>query len=268
MTDHSGRRSGSGALEVVFVDLGARGALLDSVEEAQPRISPADHARAATLTSNTESVSQWRRARIATRIVLERTAGPEIRKADFAIAPDGRPSLPDGMPYFNIAHSGGACLIAVSHAAPVGVDLERVGRPIAMAAERRRRIIAAARRLKGSEGLAGAEHSTEAALAANGEGDQGELGDEDVLRAWVRLEAAAKALGTGIGRLLTEEGVVGGAGMAGGSVAAAGLAVKNLDVPQGYVAAIAADRLPAAITVAAFPRDGDALAAFLSPIGT
>ena len=35
--------------------------------------------------------------------------------------------------------------------------------------------------------------------------------DVDVLRAWVRLEAVAKAGGPGIGVLLTEEGVIGGA---------------------------------------------------------
>ena len=84
-----------------------------------------------------------------------------------------------------------------------------------MTEDRRRRVIAAAARL--ANGQPGPPH-----IDADG----------DVLQAWVRLEAAAKALGTGIGQLLTEEGVVGGEAV-GGTTAAHRLDVRNLDVAGG-----------------------------------
>jgi 4'-phosphopantetheinyl transferase len=89
--------------------------------------------------------------------------------------------------------------------------------------------------------------------------------DGDILRAWVRLEATAKAGGTGIGRLLTEEGVVGGQMPAPERSVADQFDVRDLEVPDGHVAAVAAAAsLPAKVDVAIFPRDADALARFLA----
>jgi 4'-phosphopantetheinyl transferase len=88
--------------------------------------------------------------------------------------------------------------------------------------------------------------------------------DGDVLRAWVRLEAAAKAFGTGIGRLLTEEGVIGGETRSAEAGAARALEIRDIDVPHGHVAAVAASDLPATIRVVVFPDDADALVQFLA----
>ena len=174
--------------------------------------------------------------------------GREYRNIDFEIAENGRPSLGDGPPYFNVSHSGGAALIAVSNAAPIGIDLEEA-RGLKMTEDRRRRVIAAAARLANDQ------------PASMSRSDA----DLDLVRAWVRLEAAAKSLGTGIGQLLTEEGVVGGKpGDAVATTAASRLDVRNLDVATGYLAAIAAPTLPMKIDVLTLPNEADALTKFLS----
>ena len=226
-------------LEIVFVDLDASAAALDAAEEDEPRLSPGDKARSQALAG--ERQWHWRAARIATRIVLERAAGPHWRKLDFELASGGRPALA-GAPHFNVSHSGGAALIAVA-SLPVGVDLEE-RRDLAMTADRQRRIVAAAGRLNG---------------AVRCFGDT----DADVLEAWVRLEAVAKALGSGIGQLLTDEGVIGGVTAAGGGTEASRLHVRALDVPHGFVAAVAAAALPETIEVGVFPSDREGVADYL-----
>jgi 4'-phosphopantetheinyl transferase len=112
-----------------------------------------------------------------------------------------------------------------------------------MNADRRNRIIAAA-----------SAFASDAAFDVNS--------NADVLRAWVNLEAVAKARGSGIGALLTEEGVIGGAPTQ--RVAQTGLAVAALNVPAPYIAAVAAAELPQGITVQTFPSLADELNAFLS----
>jgi 4'-phosphopantetheinyl transferase len=234
-------------LQVVFVDLEASAALLEASEEDVPRLSAADIARGQKLAHDSQRQRLWRLSRIATRIVLECAAGTAYRNIDFEIAENGRPSLGKGLPYFNVSHSGGSALIAVSSAVPVGIDLEEA-RGLKMTEDRRQRVIAAAARL--ANGPPATSHSD---------------ADLDVLRAWVRLEAAAKALGTGIGQVLTEEGVVGGKPVdGGGATAASRVDVRNLDVASGYIAAVAAPTLPRNIEVLTLPNDADALTEFLS----
>jgi 4'-phosphopantetheinyl transferase len=173
--------------------------------------------------------------RIATRIVLERSGGVGLRKMDFEIEAGGRPRLRSSELHFSVSHSGEGALIAVSKEIPVGVDLEKK-RMLMMSDDRRRRIIAAAERL-----------ADQRSLSPDSDGD--------VLIAWVCLEAAAKARGTGIGRLLTEQGVVGGKAEDRAQSAAGTLAIRSLVVPDDYVAAIAAERLPESIAVLRFPTD-------------
>lgn len=241
-----------GGLQVVFVDLNASVALLEASERDVPRLSAGDIARVQKLAHDPERQRLWRSSRIATRIVLERAVGAVYRNIDFEIAETGRPSLGDGPPFFNISHSGGAALIAVSSAVPVGIDLEEA-RDLNMTEDRRRRMIAAAARL--ANGRPATSHSG--------------TSNREVLRAWVRLEAAAKALGTGIGQLLTEEGVVGGKpGVGGGATAASRLDVRNLDVADNYIAAVAAPALPRQIEVLTLPNDADALTEFLASART
>ena len=238
---------GYGGLQVIFVDLKASVELLEAAERDVPRLSATDIARVQKLEHDPERQRLWRSSRIATRIVLERAVGTAYRKIDFEIAENGRPSLGDGSPYFNVSQSGGAALIAVSNAVSIGIDLEEV-RGLKMTEDRRRRVIAAAARL--ANGQPATSHSD---------------ADLDGLRAWVRLEAAAKALGTGIGQLLTEEGVVGGEPAdSDRATAASRLDVRSLDVASGYIAAVAAPTLPRKIEVLTLPNDADALTKFLS----
>lgn len=231
-------------LDVVFVDLSASAALLDAQETTEPRLAPSDIIRAERLAHDPDRQRLWRAARIATRIVLEAAAGPQLRRVDFIVAAGGRPGLGEGMPHFSVSHSGEAALVAVSRQAPVGVDLERL-RPLSMTADRRKRIVAAA-----------------AGSASDAPFDPDR--DADVQRAWVRLEAIAKVCGTGIGVLLTEKGVIGGDRSLAQDKAHSRLDVVELSVPEPYVAAIAATNLPQEIAVRTFPRCGDELTAFLS----
>jgi 4'-phosphopantetheinyl transferase len=89
------------------------------------------------------------------------------------------------------------------------------------------------------------------------------LDDACVLEAWVCLEAVAKARGNGIGPLLTEGGVVGGS--RDGSVSKSEFEIRKLDMPRGYVAAVAAKSLPPELPVVPFPDNAEALARFLMP---
>ena len=143
--------------------------LLEAAERDVPRLSATDIARVQKLEHDPERQRLWRSSRIATRIVLERAVGRAYRNIDFEIAENGRPSLGDGPPYFNVSHSGGAALIAVSNAAPIGIDLEEE-RGLKMTEDRRRRVIAAAARLANGQ------------PASMSRSDA----DLDVLRAWVR----------------------------------------------------------------------------------
>jgi 4'-phosphopantetheinyl transferase len=237
-------REHSSGLEIVFVDLKASGALLEAEEKTTPRLAGSDILRAERLSLDPDRQRLWRTARIATRMVLERAAGTAIRRVDFEIAATGRPSLGEGLPHFNVSHSGEAALIAVSEAGPVGVDIEQL-RTLTMTDDRRRRIIAAAATL--ADGPALDLHR-----------------DADVLRAWVRLEAVGKARGTGIGRLLTEHGVIGGSAAARDPGAVSQTRAADLNVGPGYVAAMSAAALPQTIALIDFPSRAEMLATFLS----
>jgi 4'-phosphopantetheinyl transferase len=230
-----GRQEVQSDIEVFFVDLIQSHALLDAEEQRTPRLSAADHKRAESMSADSERRCLWRAARIATRIVLERAGGVGLRNVDFDIEAGGRPRLRPGDPYFNVSHSGDMALIAVSKEMPMGADLEKK-RTLTMSDERRRRIIAAAERL-----------APQPPLSADSA--------DDVLMAWVRLEAAAKATGTGIGQLLTEHGVIGGKREDPGRRSAGTLEIRNLEVPDDYVAAVAATRLPEKIAVLSFAAD-------------
>ncbi len=222
-----------------FVDLAAAAAGLDAAEQITPRLAPDEEARCAAIAVRDRSeADRWRRAHIALRIALERHAGAVVRCAPYAVAPGGRPQLSnmesaEHAPYFSLSHSGGYALIAISHAGPIGVDLE-TGRALSVSAERRSRIEAAAARL-----------ALDAPLASSP--------DDRFMQAWVRLEAVAKATGLGIGRILTEAGVVGG-GTDARVVGAAseGAPVRDLSLAGGCFAAVSAAQLPQILLVEDF----------------
>jgi 4'-phosphopantetheinyl transferase len=234
----------SDSLDVVLIDLSAASDLIEAAERDVPRLSADDCARVESLAHDPERHRTWRALRIATRIVLERFAGTAFRKRDFEIEDYGRPSLGAEAPYFSVSRTGHVALVAVSKAAAVGIDIEQV-RPLSMTEDRRRRVLAASARLNG--GLPPSQP----------------LDDARVLEAWVCLEAGAKVRGTGIGPLLTEEGVVGGQPDA--SVLKSEFEIRKLDIPRGYVAAVAAKSLPPELPVVPFPDSAEALARFLMP---
>lgn len=174
-------------VEIWLVDLARSGSALAAVETATPRLSADEHERAAALGKNGED---WRLYRIALRIILERFAGPGLRQQPLRIGLLGKPGLPEGAGIeFNLAHTRRYALIAVSSAS-VGVDLEEE-REVRFPQDRQEAMLAAAR-----------------AIAAHSPAPRRDS-EQDILRAWTRLEAWSKARGSGIGALLQDLGIRG-----------------------------------------------------------
>lgn len=245
----------NGAMAVVFADLDAAFSALEDVERGTPRLAAGQIARFQDLTARgNKDARHWRAAHIALRIVLERYAGVAVRGVSYTIAPGGRPHLValrdvPHPPHFSLSHTGAFALIAVSPSQPVGVDLE-VPRVVSIAPERRQRIETAALRLAEGEMLAGD-------------------GDARFLQAWVRLEAAAKATGEGIGRVLTKAGAIGKGRLAGhpsdeAASAVAAVCVRDLALGSGFFGAVAARTLPPLLMVEALPTTAAGLAAFVT----
>jgi 4'-phosphopantetheinyl transferase len=97
---------------------------------------------------------------------------PELRLTQ---GPHGKPELADGALHFNLSHSGAVALIAITAAAPVGIDVEQPPR-------RSRPNLA--RRICSPAEL---EH-----VAASADPDRA------LLRLWVRKEAVIKSSGIGL----------------------------------------------------------------------
>jgi len=111
----------------------------------------------------------------------------------------GRPRLAWAGPHFSLSHSGDRVLLATCADRPVGADVEAVGRDV----DRIRRLI-----------LHPAEPQVEGL---------------DLLRVWVRKEAALKAIGLGLKRPMTTLDV---------SATDSGMRVRDIDADHGYVAAV------------------------------
>jgi 4'-phosphopantetheinyl transferase len=90
----------------------------------------------------------------------------------------GKPELAGGELHFNLSHSGGVGLVAVSRERAVGVDVERI--------DARRDVLVLAERALGAEGAAAVRAAPDADRAAV------------FHRAWARREAVAKCAGTGL----------------------------------------------------------------------
>ena len=128
---------------------------------------------------------------------------------------------------------------------PIGIDIEAL-RPLRVSTERRRRIEIAAARLAPDAPLPG---------------------DETLrfLQAWVRLEASAKATGAGIGQTLTNARVIGSQDDAPAYSIGTGIAVRDIAVPLGFLAAVATAAPSPNITLMSFPADAASLRQFLVP---
>lgn len=252
--DSAGSPKGAGLqsaapISVYIVDVDAAVAALEAMEQETPRLAADQIARFehSKQARGLDEARRWRGAHIALRLALERAAGPRLRGIPYEIEPGGRPRLSraaglSSIPDFSLAHAGSAALIGISQIGAVGVDIE-VPRPFAIGAERRQRLEQAARQLAPGASLP-------------------DEPDARFLQAWVRLEAVAKATGLGIGRILTEAGVVGGASGRDRAATESGGAVRDLDAGDGRFAAISAAELPQILIVQGFPETHAALAKF------
>ena len=104
------------ALDSAPDDVARAVALLDPEERAQHRrFATADLARAFAM------------RRAARRVILARTLGCAPPQVTIETGPQGKPSC-TGLA-FSAAHSAGRAVVAVAHAGPLGVDIERL-RPL------------------------------------------------------------------------------------------------------------------------------------------
>lgn len=168
--------------ELWLVDLHKSGEALEALEASSPRL-PSDVRTRLAVIKDERTRHERRRAHIALRVLLERRLGPSMRGTPFIIAASGKPALAIDGVSFSLAHTKGLALIGIGDRAPLGVDLELM-RPVHMPDARRAPIEMEAIAL--------------AAGAPLGEADP----DARFLRAWVRIEAVAKALGQGVGPIL------------------------------------------------------------------
>ncbi len=179
--------AGLAMTELWLVELAQAAPALAALEAETPRLSRDDRRRAMRLADAHER--QLRLAAYsALRLALERLVGQRVRRLAYARDRAGAPYLPGIPARFNLSHTRGVALIAVTRLEAVGVDVEGV-RPVVMADARRQQILAAASGL-GNRPLRGPSHRA-------------------LLQAWTRLEAFAKARGGGVRRLLADLGVGG-----------------------------------------------------------
>lgn len=183
---------GFSGLELWVADLGATARALDALETSQPRLAEADLKKIAA-SADAQTRQERRAAHIALRLLIERAWGPAWRGVPYELQGTGKPVLEGAPGSFNLAHVDKFALIGLSSEGAIGVDLEPP-RPIQMADERRQRIERAAVALARGAPLP-------------------EEPEARFLQAWVRLEATAKADGSGIGRLLTGVGIIGDQGV-------------------------------------------------------
>jgi 4'-phosphopantetheinyl transferase len=244
-------------MELWLVDLDAAAPALEALERDVPRLSADDRERAKRLSDPRE-----RRYRLAAytalRGVLERVGGPGVRGQRFIRAAGGKPRLHAAGPAFSLSHTGGLALIGVAQSHTMGVDLEE-RRALAMSQRRRQEILAVG-----------------AGLADRPVGDAGS--DADVLQAWCRLEACAKARGQGVARVLGELGLretrgrqlapTDIAGAARRLAREAGLAVRDVKLPPGLHSAVAYAESDAAPRLRRFPVERSAIERLLLPART
>lgn len=241
------------SIEICRVDLDRSASAIDEAERAFAVLSEPEAARAAAI-RDVQDRARWRASHIALRLLIERASGAQMRRQPFTIAPGGRPELKQVPVSFSLSHSGDVAMIAICSAAagPIGIDVERA-RIVHMAAERRARIEAYALELAPGRDLPVTTAATTDAIT-----------EARLLQAWVRIEALAKASGSGIGKTLTQAGVMGSPEAAELRKSSGVLfAVRDLDAGAGTYAAVAALVLPENLKVAAFPCDRDGVLGLL-----
>lgn len=154
---------------------------------------------------------------VAGRTLLRRRLGRLLDcdplSVPIACDPDGKPALAEPALSFNVSHAGELVLIAVSRPRRLGVDVEQIRAGLDV-----RAVV---------EEALGAEDREAVERAVEREGARA------FFRYWTRYEAVVKARGDGLLLPLRDMRQV-----------AAGFDVHELDVPAGYVGAVAADGGP------------------------
>lgn len=161
-----------------------------------------EHERAASFLRE-EPGRRWVAARWALRRVLESYLGEPAAEIGLGLGGNGKPRLRHGDAIeFNLSHSSGLALVAVTEGREVGVDVELIepGRDLVALAER------------------GLPQEDVRAVRAASESERAAV----FYAAWTRHEAQVKCLGTGLGVTASEE-----------------VAAENVDVGPQYAAAVA-----------------------------
>ena len=184
--------------------------------------------------------------RRALRVLLHHYNGPDTARAVMKMTETGRPVLDSSdAPQFSISHSAGIALIALSEAAPLGIDIE-MQHPLKMSLERRTRLAIGAR----AAGLRVPAALCEAT-------DLSDQSDRDVLVVWTQLEALAKARGEGIGTVLQAIGMrrerAPGQDAVTRNLIPPECDITELDLEQGLYAAVVHPRTHAPGRVCPFP---------------
>ena len=195
-------------------------------------LSKAELARAQKFRSKT-GYREYIVTRGLLRQVLSETAGLDLAGVDFMYGEHGKPCLDARVSAktiaFNVSHSHGLALVALTLGGRLGVDLEKI-RPEVEWQE-----------------LAG-RYFAEAEIRALDNRPQGD-GLKAFYACWTRKEAFVKALGAGVSYGLKQFDVSVGPEEDYAALTvrsqdedAAGWLVKNLPVPDSHVAALAVDR--------------------------
>lgn len=237
-------------IDLWLVDLDRAEAALEALEAAAPRLS-ADIRQRCDAMRDEAARRERRLSHIALRLALEARLGERVRGVPFATSETGKPSLAHPNPAesglgFSLAHTHGLALIAVGEGA-LGVDIERL-RQVRIPPARRPAIEAEA------VALAAGAPLVEAGA------------DERFINAWVRVEAVAKAIGSGVAPILERlrpGREAAGAPDAGGPLDSAGLVAHDIPVAGGVFAAIALADLPPP-ALGGFPETAGAIEALLA----
>ena len=243
---------GFGGLELWLIDLDAAASALLNLEQKTQRLPQCDRDYAATIVDKRRA-NEWSAAHVALRILLERAVGENWRGKPFVREAGAKPYFGGAPVTFSLSHVPGRSLVGVCNVEPLGVDLERTR--VVNIREPRRTMLERAAAVLGEE----------ASLPVRG--------DARTLQSWVRLEALAKSDGRGIGRLLTQLGIVGTSSACGeafnkrlGDVKqlVSPCAVFDLKIAEGFFAAAA---VPAGVqrpTVLKFPASVEGIQELLS----
>jgi 4'-phosphopantetheinyl transferase len=229
--------------ELWLINLDTAAGALEAIEQATPRL-PDDLLHRLDMMSDAAARRERRLAHVALRILLERRAGPAMRREPYLTASTGKPSLATCPVSFSLAHTKGLALVAISEAARLGVDIERT-RMVRVPDVRRAPIEAEAVVLAGGVPLLG-----------------GADRDSRFLNAWVRIEAVAKALGTGVGPIL-ERVRPASSPPANQSGESASVVAHDIETPVGIFAAVALSRAAVPPPARILPGTTQAIAALL-----